>query len=81
MYKMLAIGFSAGGMPLITQILRALPPDYPLPIVVVAHLPEGRESCLAELLNDIISLSVTMAVDKQPVLPGKVYIAPRDTTC
>ena len=78
MYKMLVIGFSAGGIPLIKQILQSLPRHYPLPIVIVAHLPKGHESHLAELLNDITRLSVSMAKDKEIIVPGKVYVAPPD---
>lgn len=78
MYKMLVIGFSAGGIPLVKRILRALPSRYPLPIVVVAHLPAAHESHLAELLNTVTELPVEMARDKQVVLAGHVYLAPPD---
>jgi len=78
MYKMLVIGFSAGGIPLIKRILQALPKTYPLPIAVVAHLPSGYESCLAELLNEVTPLSVCTAQDKEPLVVGRVYLAPPD---
>ncbi|MDX8378452.1 MAG: chemotaxis protein CheB [Gallionella sp.] len=78
MYKMLVIGFSAGGIPLMKQILRALPTDYPLSVVIVAHLLRGQESCLAELLDEISPLPVVLASDKLFIQPSHVYLAPPD---
>jgi two-component system chemotaxis response regulator CheB len=78
MYKMLVIGLSAGGMPLVKQLLAALPKDYPLAIAIVAHLPQGYESNLAHILNAVSDLPVTMARDKQAIITGYVYIAPPD---
>lgn len=78
MYKMLVIGFSAGGIPLAKRILRALPKDYPLPVAIVSHLLGGEESCLAELLDDITALPVSEATDKEAVVAGRVYLAPPD---
>ena len=76
MYKLLVIGFSAGGIPLVTRILQALPHDYPLPIVVVSHLPDAKESSLADLLNQITPLTVSMALDKEAIMAGHVFLAP-----
>ncbi|GAB1393705.1 chemotaxis protein CheB [Rhodocyclaceae bacterium] len=77
MYKMLTIGFSAGGIPLVQQILAALPANYPLAVVLVAHLPPG-ESVLAELLDTTAALPVKLATDKAPIRPGTVLLAPPD---
>lgn len=78
MYKMLVIGLSAGGTPLIKQLLAALPKDYSLAIAIVAHLPQGYESNLAEVLNAVTKLPVTMVKDKQAIIAGHVYLAPPD---
>lgn len=78
MYKTLALGFSAGGIPLAQALLAALPASYPLSVVVVAHLPAGEESALAELLGASTRLPVVMATDKMPLLPGRVHVAPPD---
>ncbi len=72
------IGFSAGGIPLMRRILSALPENYPLAIVVVTHFPSQHESHLAQILNDITPLSVSLAMDKQVVAANKVYLAPPD---
>jgi two-component system chemotaxis response regulator CheB len=73
---MLAIGFSAGGIPLAQEILAALPPSYPLAVAVVAHIPAGENSVLPELLSRSAGLPATMACDKTPILPGHVHVAP-----
>lgn len=78
MYKMLVIGLSAGGIPLVKRLLAALPKDYSLAVAIVAHLPQGYESNLAQLLDVVTDLPVTMARDKQPIVPGHVYVAPPD---
>ncbi len=78
MYKMLVIGLSAGGTPLIKQILAALPCDYSLAVAIVAHLPQGYESNLAQILNAVTDLPVTVARDKEPISAGHVYVAPAD---
>jgi two-component system chemotaxis response regulator CheB len=74
---MLAIGFSAGGIPLVQQILAALPADYALAVVLVAHLA-AEDTELAELLDRHAQLPVTIAVDKAPIRPGTVTLAPPD---
>ena len=78
MYKMLVIGLSAGGIPLVKQLLTALPKEYSLAIAIVAHLPQGHESSLAQLLNAVTDLPVLVAKDKQVIVAGQVTIAPPD---
>ncbi len=72
------IGVSAGALEALSTILPALPADYPLPILIVVHLPRHKESILAELLSSKCTLSVCEAEDKAPLLAGTVYIAPPD---
>lgn len=72
------IGVSAGGLKALTAILPALPADYPLPVMIVIHLPPDRDSVVAELFNDKCALTVREAEDKEDILPGHVYFAPPD---
>lgn len=76
MYKKLVIGFSAGGIPLVKRLLAALPKNYSLAITVVTHLAQGHESNLAQVLDAVTDLPVTMARDKEPIIAGHVYVAP-----
>jgi two-component system chemotaxis response regulator CheB len=78
MYKMLVIGLSAGGMPLVKRLLAALPKDYPLAVAIVAHLPQCYESNLAQQFGEVTDLPVTAARDKEPIVARHVYVAPPD---
>ena len=72
------IGVSAGGIKALGAILPALPTDYPVPILVVIHLPPSRKSIIAELFQDKCLLEVREAEDKEILAPGVVYFAPPD---
>jgi two-component system chemotaxis response regulator CheB len=76
--KAVVIGVSAGGLKALSAILPALPADYPLPIMIVIHLPPDRDSVVAELFDDRCALTVREAEDKEDILPGHVYFAPPD---
>ncbi|MEI8158600.1 MAG: chemotaxis protein CheB [Burkholderiales bacterium] len=76
MHRLIAIGMSAGSFSSIGRILGALPHSYPLPVVVVAHIPEREESTLAEFLGAHSKLPVGMATDKEVIQGGRVYLAP-----
>lgn len=71
----IVIGTSAGGIDALQEILTALPRNYRLPIIIVLHIPEERESRLAELFSHWLALPVMEALDKDQVLPGTVYFA------
>jgi two-component system chemotaxis response regulator CheB len=76
MYKMLVIGLSAGGMPLVKQLLTHLPNDYSLPIAIVAHLPKDYQSNFDKVLDCVTNLPVSIVHDKEPIVEGHIYIAP-----
>ena len=70
------IGASAGGFEALLAILKGLPATYPMPLVVVLHLPDNHESKLAELFGYRLSLQVREARDKESLAPGVLYFAP-----
>ena len=70
------IGASAGGFEALLFVLKDLPAAYPLPLVVVLHLPDSHESRLAELFGYRLSLQVREARDKESLAPGTLYFAP-----
>jgi two-component system chemotaxis response regulator CheB len=72
------IGVSAGGIKALSVILPALPAGYPVPILIVIHLPPARKSLIADLFRDKCRLDVREAEDKEPLAPGVVYFAPPD---
>jgi two-component system chemotaxis response regulator CheB len=73
-----AIAVSTGGPTALALIFSALRQDFPVPIVVVQHMPNMFTRLLAERLNGQTTLTVVEAADGQPVEAGTVYIAPGD---
>ncbi len=71
----IVIGASAGGIDALLNILPALPAGLRLPVIVVLHLPEERESRLAEIFGLRLSLPVREAEDKETIRAGTVYFA------
>lgn len=70
------VGGSAGAIDALLAILTALPPGYPLPVVVVVHLPPHERSLLPEIFAPRCRLPVKEAEDKEPVAGGIIYFAP-----
>jgi len=73
-----ALGASAGALEALSAILPELPEGYPLPVMVVVHLPPDRKSLLADLLGQRCRLAVKEAEDKEEIVGGTVYLAPPD---
>jgi two-component system chemotaxis response regulator CheB len=74
-YRAIVVGASAGGVDALLKILGALPRDFSLPIIGVLHLPEGRDSQLAEVFEQRLQRPVRQAADKAPIEPGMIYFA------
>ena len=72
----LVIGASAGGIAALRKILPALPGRLAIPVVVVLHMPEDRDSRLAEVFQNHVALPVRQAEDKEQLAPGTIYFAP-----
>jgi len=75
-FDVLGIGVSTGGPNALGELIPALPADLKIPVLVVQHMPPMFTASLAEHLNRTSKLHVTEAVEGEPVLPGRVYIAP-----
>jgi len=76
--RIVAIGASTGGPPVLQTILAGLPRDFPVPLVIVQHMAAGFIGGFAEWLAQSSHLPVELAVHGQPMLPGHVYVAPDD---
>lgn len=72
------MGASAGALEALTAILPALPGEYPLPLMIVVHLPADKPSVLPELMQARCRIQVREAEDKEPVQRGTAYFAPPD---
>lgn len=69
------IGASAGAVQALSAILPRLPADYPLPILVVVHVPDSP-SGLTTLFASKSAIAIREPEDKEPIAPGTVYLAP-----
>lgn len=76
-YQLVVIGTSAGGLDALCTLLGALPAELPVPMLVVQHRSRDSEA-LCEVLQDCTPLRVQDATDKEPLEPGRVYLAPPD---
>ncbi|KQT36540.1 MULTISPECIES: chemotaxis protein CheB [unclassified Methylophilus] len=74
--KAVVVGASAGGIEAMMKLFCPLPPDYPLPIICVIHLPDHHESNLAEVFQQWTRIKVMDAEDKATILNGRLYFAP-----
>lgn len=77
-FDIVAITASLGGLDALGRVLGALPPDFPVPILVVQHLSARYPSHLAELLGRRCALPVIWTPPGQRLRGGEVYIAPPD---
>ncbi|MGH9599064.1 MAG: chemotaxis-specific protein-glutamate methyltransferase CheB, partial [Terracidiphilus sp.] len=73
-----AIGVSTGGPAALDVLLPALPANFPLPVLIVQHMPEAFTGLFAERLNNRCRLRVREAVEGVPVAAGNIYIARGD---
>jgi two-component system chemotaxis response regulator CheB len=75
---MVVIGASLGGLKALQVVLAALPPHFNAPMAIVQHRTRSNDTRLRDLLQAVCSLPVLEAEDKEPVRPGRVYLAPAD---
>jgi len=77
--RVVAIGASTGGPPVIFSILSNLPKDFSIPIVIIQHIMPPFVPSMADWLNTKSSLPVTVARKGDQLTPGKVFLAPGNT--
>ena len=74
----LAIAVSTGGPAALMDLLPRLPADFPVPIVIVQHMPPSFTKVLAERLAAKSRIHVGEASPQQMLRPGAAWIAPGD---
>lgn len=77
MSKVVVIGGSAGALSALKIILSSLPQGFPAAILIVTHIGANK-SLLPEILQRVTPLLVRHAVDGEPIVPGKILLAPGD---
>jgi two-component system chemotaxis response regulator CheB len=74
--ELCVIGASTGGPVAVQRILQALPARFPMPVVVVQHMPVGFTRPFAERLASLCRVRVAEAQDGARLVPGTALIAP-----
>lgn len=73
---LLLIGVSTGGPKALTEILPGLPENFPVPVVIVQHMPPVFTLSLADQLDKVSKLSVIEAPARHRLKAGEILIAP-----
>jgi two-component system chemotaxis response regulator CheB len=76
-FRVVGIGASTGGPPALIEVLRDLPADYPLPVLVVQHIAPGFGGGLVRWLEQHVPPPVRIAAEGERARPG-IWFAPDD---
>lgn len=74
--RLVAIAASTGGPVALQTLLTHLPKDFPLPLLLVQHMPANFTRSFAERLDQICRIRVKEAEPGEIVHPGVAYLAP-----
>lgn len=74
--RLVAIGVSTGGPPVLQKILSKLPKSFPVPILIVQHIAKGFLPGMAVWLEKTTGLPFHIPVHGEYLFPGHVYLAP-----
>ena len=77
-YDVVAIGASTGGIHALSQLLRAIPAEFRLPILVTQHLPVSFMPYFAAQLAVIAGRPCDVAADRTRLRAGRIVVAPGD---
>lgn len=77
-YQLVIIGGSAGSLDVLMSVVAQLRPELSVPVLVIVHRKQDNDNLMESLLSYKSTLPVKEAEDKEPLLPGNIYIAPAD---
>jgi two-component system chemotaxis response regulator CheB len=72
----LVIGVSTGGPNALAELLPMLGTRFPLPILIVQHMPPLFTRLLAERIASVSGIPTREAKDRDTIRPGQILIAP-----
>jgi two-component system chemotaxis response regulator CheB len=78
-YECVAIGTSTGGPVALSHVIPRLPGNFPVPILIVQHMPVGFTRPLADRLNAQSKLRVVEAANGMILEPGSALVIPSGT--
>ncbi len=76
--NIIVIGASTGGFAAITRLVSGLPADLEAAIFIVCHISPDAEGLLPQVLNRVRTIHAANAIDKEPVVMNRIYVAPPD---
>jgi len=75
-YRLLVIGASTGGPMALQQLLTSLPAGFPVPIVMVQHMPGSFTPAFAERLDRLCAIGIREAAHGDALEAGHAYLVP-----
>ena len=77
MTKIVVIGGSAGALEALKVMLPMLPQDFPAAVLIVTHIG-SQKSTVPDILGRCSAMPVRHATDGEPIISGRVLVAPPD---
>lgn len=74
--KVIAIGTSTGGPRTLKSILKDIPKDFNIPILIVQHLDPYFMKELSKSLNQVCDIEIKIPINGEKILPGIAYLSP-----
>jgi len=74
--RRVVVGASQGGLAALRVLLAALPARFSAALIIVLHRGQEETGGLLPLLHPCCILPVGFPLDKEPIAPGQVYVAP-----
>jgi two-component system chemotaxis response regulator CheB len=76
--ELIVIGGSAGAIEVLRELIRGLPEKFGPAVAVVVHLPAEGPNLLLDVLAAPGGPPMKLAEDKEPIVPGTIYLAVPD---
>lgn len=75
-YDVVVIGSSTGGPGAVENLIKNLPDNMAVPVLIAQHMPSNFVPSFASRLNELSHLSISMARKGDVLKPGCILIAP-----